>query len=63
MKKIISFVKDSYNEMLHNVTWTKWKDLQKTAVLVLIAATIFALVIGLIDFIFRTILDSIYSIL
>ena len=63
MKKFIAFLKESYDEMIYRVTWTKYEVLRKTAVLVLVASAIFALVIGLIDVVFKTILEQIYNIL
>jgi preprotein translocase subunit SecE len=50
MNKIIQFLKESRTEMLENVTWTKYSELQNNSILVLIASLIFAIFIGLIDF-------------
>lgn len=52
MKKIIDFIKESRIEMLENVTWSKYADLQQNSILVLIGTLIFALVIGAMDFVF-----------
>jgi preprotein translocase subunit SecE len=49
MQKVIQFFKDSYTEMIENVTWTKYSELYSHSFLVLIASLIFAIVIGLID--------------
>jgi preprotein translocase subunit SecE len=49
MSKIVGFVKDSYQELVHKVTWPKYGELQNSAILVLVASLIFALLIGAID--------------
>ncbi len=61
MTKVINFFKDSYHEMLHKVTWTKYGELQNSSFLVLIASLIFALVIGLIDFAFESVMQWVYN--
>jgi preprotein translocase subunit SecE len=61
MKKIIDFLKESKTEMLEHVTWTKYSELQSHSILVLIASLIFALLIGLIDFVFEKGLDAFYQ--
>ncbi|MDW7690342.1 preprotein translocase subunit SecE [Flammeovirgaceae bacterium SG7u.111] len=59
--KIKNFIKESYNEMIHHVTWSKYDELQSSSVLVLIASFIFALLIGLIDTVFKYGLDLFYG--
>lgn len=49
MSSIVEFIKDSYNEMLHKVTWPTWGELQSSAVVVLIASAIIALLILAMD--------------
>jgi len=60
MKKLVSFVQGSVDELAHNVSWPKWSELQSSSALVLFASLIFAVVIGLIDFAFKYVLESIY---
>jgi len=50
MNKVIEFLKESRTEMLENVTWTKYAELQNNSILVLIASLIFAMLIGVVDF-------------
>ncbi|HOO83254.1 MAG TPA: preprotein translocase subunit SecE [Prolixibacteraceae bacterium] len=59
--KIGTYVKESYNELVHKVTWPTWKELQNSAIVVMIASIIISLVIFLIDFVFETLMDFIYS--
>ena len=51
MSKVITFFKDSYQELVHKVTWPKYGSLQNSAILVLVASLIFALLIGAIDYV------------
>jgi preprotein translocase subunit SecE len=54
MEKLTTYVAESWDEIKNKVTWSKYSELQGSAVLVLVASTIFALVIGTIDWIFRS---------
>lgn len=58
---IIDFIKESYDEMKHKVTWPKYSDLQSSSILVLIGSLVFALVIGSMDFVFQNIMDAFYN--
>ena len=61
MTKLIEFFKESYNEMVHKVTWSKYSELQNSSILVLVASLIFALFIGLIDLSFENLLKWYYN--
>ncbi|MDQ3393182.1 MAG: preprotein translocase subunit SecE [Bacteroidota bacterium] len=61
MSKIQSFIRESYFEMTNKVSWPKYKQLQNSSMLVLIASLIFALMIGLIDYIFNFITTWYYN--
>ena len=63
MNKIKVYLKDVYVELATKVTWPAWKDLQSSAILVMIASIIFALVVFVMDFSFEYIIKFIYSIL
>lgn len=52
MAGIKSVFKESYDEMLHKVTWPSWKQLQSSSILVLVASVIIALIIFLMDYVF-----------
>jgi preprotein translocase subunit SecE len=62
MRRIVNYLKDSYTELVHKVTWPTWKELQNSAIVVMIASLIFALVIFAMDISFQTILEGIYKI-
>jgi preprotein translocase subunit SecE len=50
--KLGNYVKDSYDELVHKVSWPSFKELQSSAVVVAVAALILALVVFLMDFVF-----------
>ncbi|WP_337041466.1 preprotein translocase subunit SecE [Emticicia sp. 17c] len=54
------FFKNSWEEVTKEVTWPKWSELQSSATLVLIASIIFALVVGVIDFLIDSGLNLFY---
>ena len=45
MTKVVEFIKESYNEMTQKVSWPTWLELQNSAVLVLVAAILIALIV------------------
>jgi preprotein translocase subunit SecE len=61
MEKITTYITESWDEIKNKVTWSKMSELQSSALLVLVASTIFALVIGTIDWIFKSGLTWFYT--
>ena len=61
MMKIISFIHNSYVELVLKSTWPKLSQLQSSSILVLVASMIFALFIGLIDYGFDNIIGWFYK--
>jgi preprotein translocase subunit SecE len=61
MKKIIAYLKESYNELVHKVTWPTVKELQNSALVVMVASLIFALIVFAMDTSFQKILEGIYK--
>jgi preprotein translocase subunit SecE len=59
--KILSYVKESYDELLHKVSWPTWSDLQSSAIVVSIASLIIAFVVYLMDFSFNSLLQGFYT--
>jgi preprotein translocase subunit SecE len=43
---------ETYNELMHNVTWPTWKELQSSSILVLVASAIIAFLVFLMDYVF-----------
>jgi preprotein translocase subunit SecE len=52
MSKFGNYVKESYDELVHKVSWPTFKELQSSAVVVAVAALILALIVFLMDFVF-----------
>jgi len=48
VSKVKNFFVESYDELIHKVTWLKYSTLQSQTTLVLVASLIFALIIGLV---------------
>ncbi|MBB6001766.1 MULTISPECIES: preprotein translocase subunit SecE [Arcicella] len=61
MNKLQQLVKESWTEVTENVTWPKFSELQASSTLVLVASLIFALVVGMIDFLFKSGLEWFYQ--
>lgn len=59
--KIIDNIKASYTELVHKVSWPSRKELTNSAVLVLIASLILALLVWLVDFCFESLMTFIYG--
>jgi preprotein translocase subunit SecE len=50
MNRLVTYLKESYNELMHKVTWPTWSELQSSAWIVMIAALIIAVVVYAMDF-------------
>jgi preprotein translocase subunit SecE len=61
MQKLIAFIKESVVEMRDKVSWPKYKDLQNSSVLVLVASMIFAMMIGVFDLVFDNAMTWLYE--
>jgi len=61
MEKVKTYIAESWDEIKNKMTWSKYSDLQSSAILVLIASAIFAAVIGGIDWVFKTGLQWFYQ--
>ncbi len=59
--KFVENIKESYNEMVHKVSWPTAKELAQSSVLVLIASIILALVVWLMDWCFENLMTLIYG--
>ena len=60
--KLIKDIQESYNELRYKVSWPTQKQLINSAVLVLIASIVIAVVIMIIDLIFEHLMQLVYSI-
>jgi preprotein translocase subunit SecE len=61
MMRIVIYLKEAYNELVHKVTWPTVKELQNSALVVMVASLIFALIVFSMDTFFQKILEGIYK--
>jgi preprotein translocase subunit SecE len=61
--KIKRYIQESFTELFHKVTWPTWSELQNSAVLVMAASLVIALVVAGMDLSFEKIMDSVYKLL
>ena len=59
--KITAYFKESYDELMHKVSWPSWSELQGSAIVVSVASLIIALVVFMIDEVFRNVLFQFYK--
>jgi preprotein translocase subunit SecE len=61
MAKVSEYIKESYIELTQKVTWPTWRELQNSAVLVLVAAFIIALIVLVMDQSINFVLKQFYN--
>ena len=59
--KLTNYFNESYNELIHKVSWPAWNELRNSAIVVMVASFIIALLIFFIDSGFRGLMKLIYS--
>jgi len=57
------YLKESFTELIHKVTWPTWSELQNSATLVMVATLIIALIVAVMDLVFSRLMTFIYSLL
>ena len=58
--KITNYCKESYDELVHKTTWPTRSELTNSAVVVLSASLLIALVVFAMDFVFQSAMEVIY---
>lgn len=61
MNKIRVWFDEVSDELLHKVTWPTWPELQESAIIVMVATVIFAVVVFAMDFAFQKGMGFIYG--
>lgn len=61
MRKFINYLKESYAEMTKKVSWPTWDKLQNSAIVVMVASAIFALVIFAMDKVIEVAMKFLYT--
>jgi len=59
--KVVNYMHESYDELMHKVSWPTWQELQGSAIVVSLASLIIALVVFAMDEVFRNILIQFYK--
>ena len=53
MNKLRAYIQDTTNELMTKVSWPTWKELQDSAIVVMIASVIIALIVFSMDWVFN----------
>ena len=59
--KINAYLKESYDELMLKVSWPSWSELLGCAIVVSVASLIIALVVFMMDLVFRSMLVQFYK--
>jgi len=59
--KVVNYIKESYDELMHKVSWPTWSELQGSAIVVSVASLIIAIVVFAMDEVFRNVLLQYYK--
>jgi preprotein translocase subunit SecE len=59
--KVVSYIQESYDELMHKVSWPTWAELQGSAIVVSVASLIIAIIVFAMDEVFKTILMQFYK--
>ncbi len=61
MNKFTAYLKDSYKELVHKVTWPNWDQLQQSTMIVLGATLMITAMVWVMDFVANNSMKLIYS--
>ncbi len=59
--KVVNYIKESYDELMHKVSWPTWAELQSSAIVVSVATLIIAIIVFAMDEVFRNVLQQFYK--
>ncbi|MFV0467342.1 MAG: preprotein translocase subunit SecE [Dysgonomonas sp.] len=62
MNKVVNYIKNSYNELVHKVSWPTRAELTSSAMLVMVASIMMALVVWVVDSAFEYLVKLFYGI-
>ncbi|WP_411767707.1 preprotein translocase subunit SecE [Winogradskyella sp. A3E31] len=63
MAGLINYIKESFEELKNNVTWTPWPEAQRLTVLVAVFSIIFSLAIWGVDTVFSRAITAYFSLI
>jgi preprotein translocase subunit SecE len=59
--KVVNYIKESYDELMHKVSWPTWAELQSSAIVVSVASVIIAIIVFAMDEVFKNVLVQFYK--
>jgi preprotein translocase subunit SecE len=59
-KKFVNYCKACYDELAHKTTWPTPRELQHSAVIVLTASLVIAVIVFVMDIVFKNLMGVIY---
>lgn len=61
MESLQTYIRESYNELINQVTWPTFRNLQSDTIVVIVATIIFSLLIFGMDSLSNLVLSTIYK--
>ena len=61
MANKVTYIKESYDELMNKVSWPSWSELQSSSIVVAIATVIIALIIYIMDSAFSNVMKLFYG--
>ncbi len=61
MDRVLLYIKESYEELVHKVTWSNMTDLLNATKIVVISSVVFTLIVLGVDFISKTLTNFFYN--
>jgi len=59
--KVVTYIQESYDELMHKVSWPTWTELQGSAIVVSVASLIIAIIVFAMDEVFKNVLLQFYK--
>jgi preprotein translocase subunit SecE len=59
--RVVNYIQESYDELMHKVSWPTWTELQGSAIVVSVASLIIAIIVFAMDEVFKNILVQFYK--
>jgi len=59
VEKVVSYFKETYDELVHKVSWPTYSELTNSAVVVLYASLLIAVVVFVMDLCFQNLMENI----
>jgi len=63
MAGLISYVKDSFQELRNHVSWTPWPEAQRLTIMVAVFSILFSLAIWGVDTVFSRVIEVYFELL